>query len=255
MHLDVRQVARGQVQLLVRAPRPRSAPSSSDHSLKRSASSLVFGASSSMTVGDQQALGARQLREHGADGAAVHLAVHLLGEIARLGGEGPAAADPDGRAARAGARLARALLRVRLAAAAAHFGAASSAPWCPSGRRCGTRSTTWCTSASLNLPPKVASDTCSAAPPLTTSVSWLVTSFPPWPGPSTARCRPCRRDGLALGAARGLHGGTHDHLATLGAGHGTADQEQVALEVDLARPSGSRSCGARRPCGRTCAGP
>ena len=34
-----------------------------------------------------------------------------------------AAADPDGRAARAGARLAGALLRVGLAATAAHFGA------------------------------------------------------------------------------------------------------------------------------------
>src|SRR5882762_1802555 len=73
-------------------------------------------------VGNQQALGARQFREHRADRAAVHLAIHLLREVERLGGEGPAAADADGRAAGAGARLAGAFLRVGLAAAAAHFG-------------------------------------------------------------------------------------------------------------------------------------
>src|SRR5581483_6787374 len=75
------------------------------------------------TVGDDQAIRARELREHRADGAAVHLAIHLLREVAGLGRESSAAAYPDRAAARAGARLAGALLGPRLLATAAHFGA------------------------------------------------------------------------------------------------------------------------------------
>src|SRR6185312_1235244 len=69
------------------------------------------------------AVGARELGKHRAERAAVHLAIHFLREVARLRGERDAATDPDRAAVRAGPRLARALLRPRLATAAAHFGA------------------------------------------------------------------------------------------------------------------------------------
>src|ERR1700722_872652 len=71
--------------------------------------------------GHDQAILAYQLGEHRANRAAIHFAVDLLRKIARLRGEGAAAADPDGTANRAGACRARALLAPRLLAAAAHL--------------------------------------------------------------------------------------------------------------------------------------
>ena len=75
-----------------------------------------------MPLTDLQAIGASELRQHGLQRRAIHLAVDFLREVTRLGGERATTADPDRAADGAGARLAGALLAPRLDAAAAHFG-------------------------------------------------------------------------------------------------------------------------------------
>src|SRR5438552_5223296 len=70
---------------------------------------------------DRAALGMHG--ERAAQRGAALLAVDLEGVAARLGTEGGAAAGPDGRARRAGARAAGALLAPRLRAAARHLSA------------------------------------------------------------------------------------------------------------------------------------
>src|SRR5690606_21993701 len=69
------------------------------------------------------ALLAEQLRHHGAQRAAIHLAVDLLIVIAGPGCEGAPAADPDRASRRPVAGTTRALLAPRLRAASADLGA------------------------------------------------------------------------------------------------------------------------------------
>jgi len=69
---------------------------------------------------DLQAVLAVQLGQDGADGRAVHLAVDLLREAARLGREGHAAADED-RSAVVAVTRAAALLLLRLLGGAVDF--------------------------------------------------------------------------------------------------------------------------------------
>src|SRR5215468_928495 len=93
--LDVRQVACSEYELLILRLHH------DQHGGKRPGLQLVgeqlgLRCLQRNAVGHQQPLGARELREHGAERTAVHLAIHLLRKIAWLCGEGLAAADPDG---------------------------------------------------------------------------------------------------------------------------------------------------------------
>src|SRR5690606_9258864 len=72
-------------------------------------------------LGDDQPVLPDELRQHGFESPAIHLAVDLLTMIARLRREGPATANPDGAADGAGARTPGALLLPRLGAAAAYL--------------------------------------------------------------------------------------------------------------------------------------
>ena len=93
--------------------------------------------------------------------------------------------------------------------------------------------TTWCTSASLNSLPKIASETASSAPPLATLSFMLGTAYFLAGVAGLATCCLGRRDLLAILLRRGLHRRTHDDLAAFGARNRAADQQQVALDVDL----------------------
>src|SRR5437588_12205826 len=115
---------------------------------------------------------------------------------------------------------------------------------------------TWWTGGSLNLWPKAASDTCSAAEPLT-SFSFMpllllglrrlrlgrILRRRGLGRCGLGRCglrgllrRPARlgrRRDLARCVAGGLERRTHDHLATRRPGHRAADEEQVSFQVHL----------------------
>src|SRR6266403_2422355 len=229
--LDVRQVARGQAELLIvrldhdqhRGELPGLELLCEQPGLRRR---QLDG------VGDQQPLGARQFREHRADRAPVHLAIHLLREVARLGREGPAAADPDGRAAGAGARLTGAFLRVGLAAAAAHFGTRLL--------RLGTGTAGGAVGRQhLVHQGLVELRTEGAFRHLQFARAIDQLQFHGLLLSRLARVlRRCgarfeRRHRLALRAARRLQRRAHDDLSALRAGHGTTDQEQISRQIDL----------------------
>src|SRR5690606_35500596 len=121
-HLHVGQVAGGQEQVL----------GSVLGDDQRALAQLVTGQLLDQALGlrrvdverldDLQAALAVELGQDRADGRAVHLAVDLLREAARLGREGDAAADEDRSRQRAMTRTA-ALLLLRLLGGAADFGA------------------------------------------------------------------------------------------------------------------------------------
>src|SRR5256884_6350461 len=229
--LDVRQVARGQDELLIarldhdqhRGQLPGLELLCEQPGLRRRQLDAV---------GNQEALGARQLREHRADRAAVHLAIHLLREVARLGGEGLAAADPDRRAVGAGARLPRALLRVGLAAAAAHFGTrllclGTGAP------RGLIRGDHLVDQRLVELGPEGGFRHLQRARAIDQlQLHGLLLSRL---GRILRRrgAKLGRRHDLAVRAARRLQRRAHDHLPALGSRYRAADQEQVALQFDL----------------------
>src|SRR6185437_5220829 len=184
-------------------------------------------------VGHDQTLGTRQLREHRAQRPAVHLAVHLLLEAARLGGEGLATADPDRRAVGARTRLAGAFLAPGLPAAAADLGArllrlgAGTAGVAVGGDHL----------VHQRLVERLAEgrlghlELAGSAGHLELHGALLLRLLH-----RVGRRRRADlggRDGLAQSAPRRLQRRTDDDLAALRTGHGAADEEQIALDIDL----------------------
>src|SRR5690606_2315165 len=122
-NVDVRQVARSQVQVLINFI------GHDEHVGQVQAAQLV-----QQTLGlrridaklfnHDQTIGASQLGEDGTHGSAIHLLVELLGVILGLGREGHATAAPQRAADGTGAGTTGTLLTERLGTATGHFGTA-----------------------------------------------------------------------------------------------------------------------------------
>ena len=198
---------------------------SSDQSLNFAARSFVFGASRSKRLDDDEPLLTHELGEHRAQRAAIHLAIHFLREAARLRRERHAAADPDGAAARAGARLARALLRMRLLAAAANFGLALLRLGAGTASR-HVRRDHLVHERFIEFAPEgfIGNLQSPCQCHRRVSISWFVIRprlLLDGRAPDAQRlaCRPDRRP--------------HEDIAAFGSGHRATDEEEVALEIDL----------------------
>src|SRR5690606_10954814 len=121
-HVDIREIARRKRELLVERLDEHEHVLPQLELLELLDEQLRLGCLDLEAIDDEQTLLTRKLREHRAHRAAVHLAIDLLREIARLRSKSATAAHPNRTADRAYARLAGALLTPRFRAAAAHFG-------------------------------------------------------------------------------------------------------------------------------------
>src|SRR6185312_4948032 len=165
--------------------------------------------------------------------AAVHLAVHLLLEAARLGGEGLAAAHPDGRPVGPGARLTGALLAPRLLAAAADFrarllrlGAGAARIAVRSDDLVDQRLVELVSEGRLGyLELGSSTDHLELHGALLLRLLHRVGR--------RRRAEFGRRDGLAQRPARRLQRRTDDDLTALRSGHRALDEEEIALGIHL----------------------
>src|SRR6202030_4141349 len=139
----------------------------------------------------------------------------------------------DRATARAGARLARALLRPGLLAATTHF----RAGFLRLGASTAGRAVRGVDLVHQGLVVLLAEgrfrhlELSTAADLFELHGQLLLTLLGGVLGRATARLG--RRHNLALRKTRGLQTRTHDHLSTLGTRHGATDQEQVARDVDF----------------------